>query len=202
MAAQALVEAGLARAHAGARRLGGARPRELGAARAPSCSPRSTPPTSPYRGARPAGGATVSGSCTCVGGPSVFYGGATLPLPRARLRGRAGDRRRLGRGVAVRLRRAGAVLHAGRALLGVAGETGRDPTEPPRSAPFPQPPAAARAASSRMIADAARALGLHPFRLPLAINHAARGRAPPCVACTTCDTFACAIEAKNDLATR
>jgi choline dehydrogenase-like flavoprotein len=48
---------------------------------------------------------------------------------------------------------------------------------------------------------AMRSLGLHPFPIPLAINHAAAEGAV-CAACTTCDTFACAISAKNDLAVR
>ncbi|HEX6911446.1 MAG TPA: GMC family oxidoreductase, partial [Longimicrobium sp.] len=80
-------------------------------------------------------------------------------------------------------------------ILDVAGAAGEDPTEPPRGAPYPHPPTRL-AATSRMIADAARSLGLHPFRIPLAISEAG------CRACTTCDAFACAVGAKNDLATR
>jgi choline dehydrogenase-like flavoprotein len=86
------------------------------------------------------------------------------------------------------------------ALLGVAGDDAADPTAPPRSAPFPQPPAAL-APISRRIAEAAAGLGLHPFHLPLAINHGALEGRKACVGCRTCDTFACAIEAKNDVAT-
>jgi choline dehydrogenase-like flavoprotein len=52
------------------------------------------------------------------------------------------------------------------------------------------------------MAAAARSLGLHPFRLPLAINFVPDGNGRPrCIQCHTCDTFACAIGAKNDLAT-
>ncbi len=50
--------------------------------------------------------------------------------------------------------------------------------------------------ASRRIADAARSLGMHPFRIPLAISGGT------CRACTTCDAFACAVGAKNDVATR
>ncbi|RMF62477.1 MAG: GMC family oxidoreductase [Calditrichaeota bacterium] len=53
-----------------------------------------------------------------------------------------------------------------------------------------------------MIKAAAERLGLQPFRLPLAINYAAENGRAACVSCPTCDTFACAIQAKNDLATR
>jgi choline dehydrogenase-like flavoprotein len=41
---------------------------------------------------------------------------------------------------------------------------------------------------------------MRPYRLPLAINFDSGARAA-CIGCTTCDTFACAISAKNDLAT-
>jgi choline dehydrogenase-like flavoprotein len=62
-------------------------------------------------------------------------------------------------------------------------------------------PAAALSPLSQRVADAARRLGLHPFPIPLALN-----RDPSsgvlCRACTTCDAYACAIGAKNDLATR
>ena len=85
-------------------------------------------------------------------------------------------------------------------LLDVAGETGVDPTEPPRTAPYPHPPARLSRTSS-VIEHAARDLGLHPFRLPLAINYQNGAARHACQACTTCDAFACAVEAKNDVAT-
>ena len=43
-------------------------------------------------------------------------------------------------------------------------------------------------------------MSLHPFQLPLAINYEDKTRLP-CAQCTTCDTYACAVSAKNDLAT-
>jgi choline dehydrogenase-like flavoprotein len=52
-----------------------------------------------------------------------------------------------------------------------------------------------------MIEHAARELGLHPFRLPLAIHYQNGSNRKMCQACTTCDAFACAVEAKNDIAT-
>jgi choline dehydrogenase-like flavoprotein len=85
-------------------------------------------------------------------------------------------------------------------ILNVAGEMERDPTEPFRSAPYPQQ-LNSLSQTSQMIASAARALNLRPFRLPLAINYSTNRQRTPCVACTTCDTFACAVQAKNDLAT-
>src|SRR4051794_21535093 len=136
--------------------------------------------------------------CTCVGGPSVFYGGASF-----RFRERDFDAApEIVDGTGARWPVDYAALEPfytrAERLLGVAGEAGVDPTEPPRSAPYPQAPPRLSGASKR-IAEAMRALGLHPFRIPLAINHAA-AEGGVCQACTTCDTFACAVSAKNDLA--
>jgi choline dehydrogenase-like flavoprotein len=149
-----------------------------------------------------AGGKSAGGErlCTCVGGPSVFYGGSSF-------RFREGDFTpdpeivdATGAAWPVDYPALEPFYSRAERLLGVAGEAGVDPTEPPRSAPYPQRPAPL-AGASRKIAEAARSLGLHPFRIPLAINHAAEEGAV-CAACTTCDAFACAISAKNDLAVR
>jgi choline dehydrogenase-like flavoprotein len=71
------------------------------------------------------------------------------------------------------------------ALLQVAGSTGEDPTEPPRSAAYPQPPAPL-ASDLAALATPARELGLHPFRLPLAINYLTAEQRAACQACSTC----------------
>jgi choline dehydrogenase-like flavoprotein len=86
------------------------------------------------------------------------------------------------------------------ALLGVAGDDAGDPTAPPRLTAYPQAPAPFTR-PSRRIAEAARQLGLHPFPLPLAINFGTTDTRAACRLCCTCDGFACAIGAKNDLAT-
>jgi len=138
--------------------------------------------------------------CTCVGGPSVFYGGASFRFRERDFR--AAPEIVDGTGARWPVDYAALEPFYTRAerLLGVAGEAGVDPTEPPRSAPYPQSPPRLSGASKRM-AEAMRALGLHPFRIPLAINHTA-AEGGVCQACTTCDTFACAVSAKNDLAVR
>ena len=82
----------------------------------------------------------------------------------------------------------------------MAGRFGIDPTEPAHSKPHPQAPTEL-APISRRIERAARELGCHPFPLPLAINHQASPGRTSCIQCGTCDGFACAIGAKNDLAT-
>lgn len=133
--------------------------------------------------------------CTNVGGPSVFYGGASFRFrvrdfePAPEIVDGTGAAWPIGYDALEPF-----YTEAER-LIAVAGAAGEDPTEPPRSAPYPHPPARL-AEASRRIADAARSLGLHPFRIPLAISGAT------CQACITCDAFACAVSAKNDLATR
>lgn len=138
------------------------------------------------------------GAYTCVGGASIFYGGVALRLreqdfePYPEIDGDSG----------ARWPYAYADLEPcyaeAETLLQIAGTTGEDPTEPPRSAGYPQAPGPLAPISAR-IAEAARALGLHPFRLPLAINYGTANGRTPCAACSTCDGFACAVQAKNDL---
>jgi choline dehydrogenase-like flavoprotein len=135
------------------------------------------------------------GICACVGGPSVFYGGASF---RYRVRDFEGASEIVGgSGAEWPIRYADLEPYYAEAeqLLGISGEAGSDPTEPPRSTPYPGSPMAL-AEPSRRIARAATSLGLRPFRIPLAIDGG------NCAACTTCDAFACAVGAKNDLATR
>lgn len=153
----------------------------------------------PYR-ALQGGERKIVGSFNCVGGPSVFYGGATL---RFRAEDFEPDPTIVhDSGAAWPYRYADVEAHYSRAerLLGVAGELGGDPTEPFHNEPYPQLPGAL-SPTSRLVWEAAQGLGLHPSRLPLAFNHGRRAGRAPCAACSTCDGFACAIGAKNDLAT-
>jgi choline dehydrogenase-like flavoprotein len=138
--------------------------------------------------------------CTCVGGPSVFYGGASFRFREEDFR--PDPEIVAGSGAEWPFGYAALEPFYGEAerLLGVAGEAGVDPTEPPRSLPYPSGPGPL-AATSRRIAEAARSLGLRPFRIPLAIDYGGAGGSA-CVGCTTCDAFACAVSAKNDIATR
>lgn len=152
----------------------------------------------PYR-VLSGGVAPLMHSCSCVGGASVFYGGVALRLRRSDFE----PRRELdGSGAAWPLRYEDLEPYYARAeeILGVAGTPGGDPSEPPRSGPYPQAPPPL-SPTSRLIAEAGRSLGLRPFPLPLAINHRSGDGRAPCRCCTTCDTFACAISAKNDVAT-
>lgn len=145
------------------------------------------------------GQAPVMGLYSCVGGPSVFYGGVSFRLrvadfePDPDVVGDSGARWPFG------YEELEPYYTRAEALLGVAGADD-DPIAPPRSAPYPQalPPLSE---TSALIARAGRSLGLRPFRLPLAIHYGGVPGRAACQPCTTCDTFACAIAAKNDLAT-
>jgi choline dehydrogenase-like flavoprotein len=144
------------------------------------------------------GARTRLGRFQVVGGASVFYGGVAL---RMRERDFEPDPDiEAGSGAAWPYRYADLEPFYTKAeeLLGVAGASGEDPTDPPRSAEFPSPPAPLAPISER-IAAAARGLGLHPFQLPLAINYARTDTRVVCARCGTCDGYACRISAKNDL---
>lgn len=140
------------------------------------------------------------GMTACVGGPSVFYGGVSARFrrrdfePHPEIVGDSGARWPVG------YEEIRPYYAEAERLLGVAG-AGDDPTTPPRENGYPQPPDGL-SGTSEMIAGAARRLGLTPYRLPLAINFGLSDRRPTCVACPTCDTYACALGAKNDLASR
>ncbi len=154
----------------------------------------------PYR-CETGGYGTDIGAPSCVGGPSVFYGCVSF---RFRERDFEGDPDIVAdSGAEWPFRYDELEPHYAEAerLLGVSGDDAGDPTAPWRSTPFPQPPAPL-APISRRICEAASGLGLHPFSLPLAINHVEGAGRRACIGCRTCDTFACAIEAKNDVATR
>ena len=142
----------------------------------------------------------VMGGTFCVGGPSVFYGCVAFrfrerdfePMPEIQMD--------TGAAWPIRYSDLEPYYTKAEGILSIAGDDSGDITKPERSAAFPQEPAPLARISQR-IADAARTLGLHPFNLPLAINYSRRQKEKRCVACRTCDTFACAVEAKNDVAT-
>ena len=146
------------------------------------------------------GGTRTLRAVTCVGGPSVFYGGVALRLRAADLTPATAIAGPSGLSWPFGYDELAPCYDEVERLLDVAGDAGADPTEPPRSGPYGQRPACLHPVSSGLAA-AASELGLTPFPLPLAQNYRPdRGR-PACAMCGTCDTFACAIGAKNDLAT-
>ena len=101
-----------------------------------------------------------------------------VPVPRARLRRRSATSSR-DSGAAWPFRYDDLEPYYGEAerLLGIAGDDAGDPTAPRRSSPYPFPPAPL-APITRRVVETAADLGLSPFHLPLAINHAALGDPP------------------------
>lgn len=140
------------------------------------------------------------GTYHCVGGPSVFYGGVSLRFRERDFAPCAEIDCDSGASWPLDYAALEPWYSRVESIIGVSGTAGADPTEPPRNQRYPLDSLPLADVSHR-IAKAARALGMNPFPLPLAIQTtAAPGRAG-CVACGSCDGFACAIAAKNDLAT-
>jgi choline dehydrogenase-like flavoprotein len=82
-------------------------------------------------------------------------------------------------------------------LLEVHGQTGEDPTEPPRGA-FPFPALEHEAVIGTLAENLARQ-GLHPVHLPIAIDQGGKGR---CIKGSPCDGFPCQYRAKGDAENR
>ena len=82
-------------------------------------------------------------------------------------------------------------------LFGVHGEAGADPTEPPRSGPYPHPPLRHNPVIAE-VAERLRDQGLRPFPIPSSVQDHAGGA---CVRCNTCDGFPCRLGAKGDAET-
>ncbi len=141
------------------------------------------------------------GGYNCVGGPSVFYGGVSIRFREADFISSPANGGNTGAEWPYTYADLEPYYTRAEQILNVAGEEKSDLTEPFRSAPYPQRlPELTQ--TPRKIRKAARELGLQPFRLPLAINYSNNGKQQSCIECTTCDTFACAVQAKNDLATQ
>jgi choline dehydrogenase-like flavoprotein len=145
------------------------------------------------------GEAPLMGTTACVGGASVFYGGVSLRFRTADFERRP-EIAESGAEWPFPAAELTRFYAAAERILGVAGAAGADPTEPLRDEPYPSAPAP-WSGTSALVAAAGARLGLRPFPLPLAINRDERPARSTCRACTTCDTYACAVSAKNDVAT-
>jgi choline dehydrogenase-like flavoprotein len=83
-------------------------------------------------------------------------------------------------------------------LYQVHGNAGEDPTEGPRSAPYPWP-AVSHEPRIQQIADDLVKGSYHPFHAPCGIllDEAQRSRST-CIRCTWCDGYPCLVHAKSD----
>ncbi len=86
-------------------------------------------------------------------------------------------------------------------LYQVHGAGGADPTEGPRSRPYPWP-AVSHEPRVQQISDALQAGGYHPFPAPCGIllDEADRARST-CIRCAWCDGYPCLVHAKSDAET-
>ncbi len=82
-------------------------------------------------------------------------------------------------------------------MFAVHGSADLDPTEPPRSTPYPFPPVAHEPVIAEL-ADNLAGQGLHPYPMQLGIDIREGGA---CVRCATCDGFPCQLLAKSDAET-
>ena len=80
------------------------------------------------------------------------------------------------------------------ALYRVHSAAGIDPTEPPRSKPFPYP-ALEHEPYIEDLNNRLKRNGLHPFPNAMGIDLGLGGK---CVRCSTCDGFPCRVDAKSD----
>lgn len=152
----------------------------------------------PYRVVK-GGNKPEMGVYSCVGGPSVFYGGVSFRFREDDFRPPEDILDKSGAEWPISYSDLSDYYDEAETLLNIAGESGVDPTEPFRNKDFPQSPGPYAKVSVK-VKTAAEELGLKPFHLPIAINYKDESR-KTCQNCTTCDTFACAVEAKNDLPT-
>ena len=79
-------------------------------------------------------------------------------------------------------------------LFDAHGKDGDDPSEPPRTRPYPYPEVPHEPTIAALI-DKLRMQGLHPYCLPMALDLREGGR---CIRCMTCDGFPCKLHAKGD----
>jgi choline dehydrogenase-like flavoprotein len=82
----------------------------------------------------------------------------------------------------------------GEQLYFTHGKEGEDPTDPPRSRPFPYPPAPL-VPELEEFKKRMTQVGLHPFAVPQGLALFAGGR---CVYCGYCDSHPCRVLAKGD----
>ncbi|WP_328665468.1 GMC family oxidoreductase [Streptomyces sp. NBC_00322] len=79
----------------------------------------------------------------------------------------------------------------------VHGSPGQDPTEPPRSQPYPFP-ALEHEPYIADLSDRLKHQGLHPYAMAMGVDRRTGGT---CVRCRTCDGFPCMVGAKSDAET-
>ncbi len=80
--------------------------------------------------------------------------------------------------------------------IGVAGDDGQNPFAPPRNMSHPMPPFEYNR-EAKVLYDATKRLGLHPFPIPMLRNSVPYNGRPACIRNRTCCGFACPVDGKN-----
>ena len=131
-----------------------------------------------------------------VGGNTKFYGAAVLRRRETDFRTRR-HRDGVTRAWPIEYRDLARFYDQAESWYFAHGLAGSDPTEPPRG-PYPFPPIP-HESDVAAVETALRALGHHPFPLPLALHRREEDPGQSlCVRCPTCDGFPCMLHAKGD----
>jgi len=80
--------------------------------------------------------------------------------------------------------------------IGVSGDDSQNPFAPPRKRPQPMP-AFENNREGKVLAEAGRRLGLHPFPIPMLRNSVPYNGRPACIRNRTCVGYACPVDGKN-----
>jgi choline dehydrogenase-like flavoprotein len=80
--------------------------------------------------------------------------------------------------------------------IGVSGDDSQNPFAPPRKRPQPMPPFSYNL-EGRILHDAAKKAGFHPFPIPMLRNSVPYNGRPGCINMRTCVGFACPVNAKG-----
>jgi len=131
---------------------------------------------------------------TCVGGQTKFYGAALYRLREADFAEIAHER---GVSPAWPISYADLEPYYGQAeqLFRVHGAPDGDPSEPPRSAPYPHPPIEHAPLVAKMVGRLERT-GRQVAAIPRGLDR--RSGDGKCVLCATCDAHYCSLDAKMD----
>ena len=133
------------------------------------------------------------GPLPCVGGPTKFYGSA---LYRMRESDFASTRLETGESAAwpVTYHELEPYYAEAERIYAVHGSSAGDPTDPPRTTPYPYPPIPHQGMVKDLV-ERIEANGVLVGHIPRGLDYRDGGR---CVMCATCDGYYCRLDAKMD----
>jgi choline dehydrogenase-like flavoprotein len=161
--------------------------------------PRTDPHTFRIRAGMASEASDAGWTACCVGGATVIYGGVSLRLrPRDfRLRSELGEIRDASLADwPISYTELEPYYGQAERLLGVSGDVSTNPFEPIRREATLLPPVADKPGGA-VFDRGAVALGLHPYRVPLAVLSRPSRDRPACTGCGFCSRSGCPIGAKS-----